>query len=116
MNLNIPLNLNVLLIKGELEDAWVAVSLERYIVAQGDSPENAIREFTLMLGSEIAYGTEHGDSSQPLAGIPPAPTKYWDKFETAKPYDPPTRKVELIIEQTSPEIRVPAVEQYRLAA
>ena len=114
MNLNLPLK--VLLMRGELEETWIAVSLERYIVAQGDSPGNAIREFTAMLGSEIVYGIEHGDPGQPLAGIAPAPTRYWDKFETAQPYDPPAMEVQLSIEPDRQEILVPAVEQYRLAA
>ena len=114
MNLNLPLK--VLLMKGELEETWIAVSLERHIAAQGDSPSSAIREFTVMLGSEIAYGIEHRDPSQPLAGISPAPTKYWDKFETAEPYDPPMMEVQFTIEPNPQEIRVPAVEQYRLAA
>ena len=114
MNLNLPLK--VLLMKGELEETWIAISLERYIAAQGDSPRNAIREFTAMLGAEFAYGLEHGDPSHPLAGIAPAPTKYWDKFETAQPYDPPTMEVQFLIEPNPQEIHVPAVEQYRLAA
>ena len=108
--------LKVLLMRGELEETWIAVSLEHYIAAQGNSPRDAIREFTAMLGSEIAYGIEHGDPVQPLASIASAPDKYWRKFETAQPYDPPTMEVQFSIKPNPQEIHVPAVEQYRLAA
>ena len=102
--------------KGDLRDTWVAVSLERYIAAQGSSPQDAIREFTAMLASELVYGIEYGDATRPLAGIEPAPAKYWDKFEMAKPYDPPEVHVALTVEPRPQEVHMPAVEQYRLAA
>ena len=108
--------LRVLLMSGKLKGTWIAVSLEHYIAAQGNSHRDAIREFTAMLGSEVAYGAEHGDPRQPLAHIEPAPNKYWRKFEKAKPYEPPKMEVRFTIEPHREEIHVPAVEQYRLAA
>ena len=59
----------------------MTVCLERYIVAQGESAKEALSNFCAMLIAEIEYGLELADSSNPLAGIPPAPTKYWDEFE-----------------------------------
>ena len=107
--------------KGELPDTWLAVSLERYIMAQGNSSDDAILEFKKMLAGEIIYGIEHADAIRPLAGIEPAPAKYWDAYERATPYRPSTPvSTTFLISKVPTEagvpVAVPEVEELRLAA
>lgn len=64
---------------------WVAICLERYIVAQGDSEKQAVSNFSAMLCADMVYGIEQGNTDDPLKGIPPAPAKYWDAFATGGP-------------------------------
>ena len=106
-------SVRVLLTLGSLKDTWIAVCLEHYIAAQGNSTEAVIREFKAMFAAEIIYGMEHGNADQPLAGIEPAPDKYWQMFEAATPFDPPSMPLNIIIESAR---ELPDVGQMRLAA
>ena len=74
------MNLRVLVQPSRQQDLWVAICLERYIVAQGNTEKEAVRNFALMLAMEIMRGVECGNTTDPLLGIPQAPTKYWDLF------------------------------------
>ena len=76
--------LRVLLKRGK-SGAWLAICLERYIVAQGETPDDARQQFAFSLAAEIILGVEMGNSvAHPLEGIAPAPVRYWDMFEQAK--------------------------------
>ena len=114
--------LRVLLMNGSLEGVRIAVCLEHYIVAQGSSDKDVIREFKAMLAGEIIYGIEHGDARQPLAGVGPAPHKYWELLRGATPHDPPSMPVEIRIEpvpdtDSEPVLEIPHPEvRFRLAA
>ena len=87
--MKMSIKLRVLIKRGEALDVWLAVCLERCIVAQASSQEEVVREFQAILAAEVAYGVRHGDPAHPLDGIEPAPTQYWDAFERASPMDPP---------------------------
>ena len=79
------MNLRALVRPSAQEGLWVAICLERYIVAQGESAKEALHNFAAMLAAEFEYGSEVGDPANPLAGIPQAPTKYWDEFDVGDP-------------------------------
>ena len=74
--------LKVLLIKGTLQDTYLAIGLDHYIAAQGISAEDAFREFEVTFAAEVAYGILQGRVENPLEGIPEAPSKYWRMFES----------------------------------
>ena len=64
-------------------NSLMTVCLERYIVAQGKTQRDAVRNFGKMLALEMKRGVRKGHQVDPLTGIPPAPTKYWDLFTTS---------------------------------
>ena len=90
--------LRVLLKRGKLKGTWIAVCLEHYIVAQGSSTDDVVREFKAMLAAEIIYWMMHGGQKPPLSDLGPAPEKYWRMAEMAKPFDPPIVRMDLRIE------------------
>ncbi len=104
------MNLRVLVKPSRQEGLWVAICLERYIVAQGTSEKEALCNFNSMLVAETLSGIEDGNIDNPLKGIPPAPAEYWDDFETGGPCRLRFPKIES--EQTVPAL--PKVEK-RLA-
>ena len=73
--------LRVLLMKGSLKDTWIAVCLERYIVAQGSSTDDVIREFKAMLAAEIIYWMMHATRSfrSPPLALPRKNTFAWQR-------------------------------------
>ena len=75
-----PMKLRVLVRQSMQPELWVAICLERYIVAQGNSAREAVRSLGKMLTVEIGRGIDRGNEIDPLAGIRPAPTEYWDMF------------------------------------
>ena len=92
---NEPMPLKVLLKKGD-SGVWLAISLERYIVAQGRTKDEVLEQFALSLAAEIVLGVKMGNSVEhPLAGIVPAPSKYWDMYEQATS------------EEKNPKIKIP---------
>ena len=84
-----PISLRLLIMQTG-NDNWIAVSLERYIMAQGQSVDGAVQAFRKTLISDVVFGIKHGHEDQPLAGIEAAPAKYWDAYEKAIPVDRPT--------------------------
>ena len=80
----LEMNFKVLLKPGKLDDSWVAVCLDRYVVAQGKTQEAAMIELIQTLDSEIRLGLERGQTEDPLQGITPAPTEYWDMYTVAR--------------------------------
>ena len=86
------MNLRVLITKGNLENTYLAIGLEYYIVGQGNSEEDACQKFGATFAAEVAYGISHGNVKNPLEGIPKAPSKYWkifNKVEESKPLASP---------------------------
>ncbi len=82
----VHLPLKILLKETDQRDGWLAISLERYIVGQGNTLLEAWEQFGVSLCFEIVLGLKLGKSAtQPLAGIQPAPSRYWDMYETAQP-------------------------------
>ncbi len=75
------MKLRVLVRQSDQPGLWVAVCLERYIAAQGETERDALGNLALTLSAEIMRGLEDGKTENPLAGIPPAPTEYWDDFD-----------------------------------
>ena len=73
-----------------------------------------------MLAGEYIRGVEHGDAERPLAGIDPAPAKFWDAYETATPMDEPILTAWAIKKMPAKSkainVSVPQVEELRLAA
>ena len=115
-------SLRLVIMRGNLENTWIAICLEHYIVAQGTSTTDVIREFKAMLAAEIIRWIEHGKSGRPLDDIEPAPHKYWGLLDGATPHDPPSISVDTRIEPgpdttSEPVTEIPRPEvRLRLAA
>jgi predicted RNase H-like HicB family nuclease len=56
-------------------DAWVAQCLEKDLVAQGSSEEEAKKRFLDALGAQIAWDLR--DKRPPLSGLAQAPKRYF---------------------------------------
>ncbi len=75
------INISVLLYQ---EDGhWIAQGIEFDVTARGNSPPDASRRFFDRIGAELLMSLELGDSA-PLAGVPPAPTRFSQMFERAQ--------------------------------
>ena len=85
------MTLRVLVMPSALTDTWLAVCIDRYMVAEGDTPENAATALDRVFRAELAYGMEHGNNSDPLDRLPPAPDKYHEMFKKAISPPPPVR-------------------------
>lgn len=66
---------------------WVAVCVDRYMVAQGSAPDEAVRALKVVLRSELAKGF----NVEPLEHLPPAPDEYVREFEEDGVCPPPQR-------------------------
>ena len=97
------------------DDVWIAVSLDHYIMAQGESVKDVIHQFKLTLAAEVLYSIKHGDAEQPLQGIEPAPTEYWDAYKEASPLDSDSMDIHVELEDVD-HIPIPSVQEMRLAA
>ena len=94
------------------DQAWIAVGLERFIVAEGETQKQAAKQFHALLASEIAYGMRHRDREDPLSDIPVAPLSVFDAWHAA------TKQVPIRLSQmtvtvhgvTETEVRIPAPE------
>lgn len=86
------LALRVLIRPSEQPDRWVAVCIDRYMVAEGDSPESAAQALDMVLRAEMSYGVELGYRRDPLERLPSAPHKYHDAFEAGIVPPPPRRR------------------------
>ena len=113
---NSDTSLRVLLMRGGMENTWIAVCLEHYIVAQGMSTEDVIREFKAMLAggnhlreSNMATRTVRSRAlNRPRRNTGTCSSR-------AKPFDPPSLSLDIIIDSI-PDLSLPEVEQLRLAA
>ena len=57
--MNTPISLRLLIMQTG-SDNWIAVSLERYIMAQGQSAEAAVQAFKRTLIADVAFGSQTG--------------------------------------------------------
>ena len=88
---NHKINLNALCIE-EWEDSWAAVGMKHYIVAQGDSADEAVKNLAKILIAQYAYDYLKG--RKPLADFSEAPSGYQKRFEDAhEEFKPPIPKV-----------------------
>lgn len=67
--------------RGELDGTFVAVCLDHYVVAQGDSPEDALGNLQLMLAGYLCLGIEN-QSDDPLRELAKAPKRFWKEFDS----------------------------------
>jgi hypothetical protein len=63
--------------KGNPYEVWVAVCLERFIVGQGETKEEALEGLESVMWWQAYLDTK--DRRVPFAGIDPAPAEYNDK-------------------------------------
>ena len=61
---------------------WVAVSLEHYLLVQGDSYETARSRFERAIGSYVR--TCLGVGAEPFNDLPPAPERFQRMFDEAE--------------------------------
>ncbi|MGR4000361.1 MAG: hypothetical protein OD811_01005 [Alphaproteobacteria bacterium] len=61
---------------------WIAQCLEYDIVAQSKSPEKLRNAFGLALAAHVAVRLHH--NQELFEGVPEAPRKYWELFESAQ--------------------------------
>ena len=86
--------------------------LERFIVAGGETQEQAAKQFHALLAAELAYGMRHRDPEDPLSDIPIAPLSVFDAWNSA------TKEVPITLSQmtvkvhgvTETEVKIPAPE------
>jgi hypothetical protein len=67
------------------EESWIAMVLEYYIVAQGDTIEDAIYDLSRLTCGEMIM--RNRGVMQPLDDVPKAPHMYWEWYGRAKPYN-----------------------------
>ena len=84
--------LRVVIGPSELPDRWLAVCIDRYMVAEGDTPEAAGKALDRVVRSEIELGVKLGFKSDPLARLPKAPGKFEVTFNKALSPPPPRRR------------------------
>ena len=71
--------ISVVVVKGTV--CYVAIGLEHYITAQGETPKEAMFNFVKTLAADLAFCDAHG--LKPLEGVEKAPKKYWDMYNKA---------------------------------
>ena len=84
--------LRVLIGPSELPDRWLAVCIDRYMVAEGDSPEEAANALKRVFRAEIALGLEMGFEDNPLERLPKAPKKFEQLFNNKSVSPPPPKR------------------------
>ncbi len=67
----------------EDDGIWIAQGVEFDITARGTNPADAARQFDAQVGAELVMSLELGDK-RPLAGVGPAPQKFWRMFRESK--------------------------------
>ena len=108
-----PISLRLLIMQTG-NDNWIAVSLEHYIMAQGQSVDGAVQAFKKTLIADVAFGVSQGNEDQPLASIAAAPTKYWDAYKRALPLDATAMSSHVDV-QDNLRIPIQDVREVRLA-
>lgn len=63
------------------KSGWIAICLEHYILADGDTIPEVKQAFEVALGSEILMALD--DGKVPLEGLPPAPAKYHEMWKSS---------------------------------
>ena len=58
---------------------WIAQCLQFDITARGKTPPEAAKRFDAKVGAELIMSLDVGDKS-PLAGVGPAPQKFWQMW------------------------------------
>ena len=71
--------ISVVIVKGTV--AYVAIGLEHYIAAQGDTPKEAMLNFGKTLIAELVLCAQYGYDG--LDAIEKAPQEYWDMYDAA---------------------------------
>ena len=89
--MNEPQHLRVLTKPSANPSKWVVVCIDRYMVAEGDTPKEALDNFDRVLVTEVALGLEAGCLDDPLENLPPAPDNYQREFENGWTPPPPKR-------------------------
>lgn len=69
--------LRVLTKRGSLPGRWVSICIDRYMVGEGNSPEDAVESLYRVCRAEMTLGT--GDD--PLGHVPEAPPEYREEYE-----------------------------------
>jgi|SRR6185436_19031520 len=64
---------------------WVAQCLEHDIAAQARTKEALLHELERLLIGYLLVGRNKG--RLPFEGMPPAPRRYWEMYERAKPVE-----------------------------
>ena len=70
---------------------WVVICIDRYMVAEGDTPQEALANFDRVLVTEMALGVKAGHLDDPLKNLPPAPEIYRREFDNGWTPPPPKR-------------------------
>ena len=107
-----PISLRLLVMRTDTGN-WIAVSLERYIMAQGQSADEAVAAFKRTLEAEIRFGLRINEE-QPLASKAAAPVKYWNAYESARPSPSPVKTTGIDIEGFT-RVPVHAVREMHLS-
>ena len=68
--------ISVVIVKDTM--GYVAVGLEHYVAAQGDTPKDAMLNFVKTLYAELTFCFENDLGA--FEGIEPAPQEYWDMY------------------------------------
>lgn len=65
------------------EGQWIAQGIQFDVTARGGTPQEASDRFHWKLVAELVISNEVGDAA-PLAGVPPAPQKFWQMFTKSR--------------------------------
>lgn len=78
-----PLTLQAFVKRSSVPGRWTAVCVDRYMVAEGDSPDEAMLALDRVAKTEREFGTD----DDPLGHLPKAPHKYRVAYEEAMPIE-----------------------------
>ena len=93
MNEAVEVPLRVLIKQSELQGVWVAVCIDRYLVAQGKSPLEACESLKACVRAAVEHGVQIGFKEHPLEHLPEAPARYLADFEAGTTPPPPRTPV-----------------------
>lgn len=87
--------MRLVLLEEEINDeaVWVATCLERYLVAQGQTREEAVRNFAQTYAGQYYIDQDAGKT--PLSDFGEAPEEYWRIYNTNKANGNAIRYIEL---------------------
>ena len=64
------------------DHAWIAVSLEHFIVGQGSTVKEAIRHWMSDTAGQLLLDADAGEEM--LFDTPPAPNEYWERYKASE--------------------------------